>query len=388
MGIDDKIAAMRFLPPLSIVVLALTVAIFGAPRPAGIQFNKVTLDLGASETAAIGDLNNDGKPDVISGEHWYEAPAWTKHKLREVHFESNYVDNFSDLLLDVDGDGLTDVASCSWFQRKIAWWRNPGPKGGLWAETTIETGAPNEFCFLVDLDNDGKTREILTQFGNNKTPLKWFELKDGKFVAHSVSPESYGHGIGAGDVNGDKRTDILTPQGWLEAPADPRQGNWVMHRDWKLESTGFLYVLDVNGDGRNDVVTSHAHDYGIFWLEHPAQPGEWKKTTIDDSWSQAHAMTLVDLDKDGLPDLLTGKRYMAHNGKDPGEKEPLGLYWYQRWKDAPQGKPMWVRHLIDYGTRAGGGMQLPVADIDGDGDLDFVAPGKAGLFLFVNQTKK
>ena len=42
----------------------------------------------------------------------------------------------------------------------------------------------------------------------------------------------------------------------------------------------------------------------------------------------------------------------------------------------------WVRHILHYGGRVGGGMQLPVVDVDGDGDLDIVAPGKGGLFLF------
>lgn len=369
------------------LLLAPLLVLFAAPRPAEIPFEKITLDLGANETAAIADLNNDGKPDIVSGENWYQAPTWRKHPFRQILFENSYVDVFSDLPLDVDGDRYTDIVSCTWFQRKLAWWRNPGPKGGVWQETSIESGAPIEFCFLVDLDNDGKAREVLPQFGNPKAPLKWYEVKDGRFVAHTVSAASYGHGIGAGDINRDGRTDILTPQGWLEAPADPRSPGWVMHSDWKLESTGFMYVADINGDGRNDVLTSMAHDYGIFWLEQPAQPGEWKKAIIDDSWSQSHAMTVVDLNGDGLPDLLTGKRYMAHNGKDPGEKEPLGVYWYERWKDAPPEKPAWVRHVIDYSTRAGGGMQLPVADLDGDGDLDFVAPGKAGLFLFLNRTK-
>ena len=77
-------------------------------------------------------------------------------------------------------------------------------------------------AFLVDLDNDGKAREVLPQFGSNNAPLAWYEYKSGKWIEHKVSDKSYGHGIGAGDVNGDGRTDILTPKGWLEAPADPR----------------------------------------------------------------------------------------------------------------------------------------------------------------------
>ena len=118
-------------------------------------------------------------------------------------------------------------------------------------------------------------------------------------MKHVVSAKSYGHGIGAGDVNGDGRNDILTPEGWFEAPADPRQatGNSI-RRLRAAEPLGFMYVTDVNGDGRNDVVTSHAHDYGIFWFEQGAD-GKWTKHVIDDSWSQAHALTLVDLNGDG-----------------------------------------------------------------------------------------
>jgi hypothetical protein len=92
----------------------------------------------------------------------------------------------------------------------------------------------------------------------------------------------------------------------------------------------------------------------------------------------------VDLNGDGRKDLLTGKRYMAHNGRDPGEREPLGIYWYE-YRPGPGGKGIeWVRHVIDYSTRAGAGMQIAVADPDGDKDLDFAAGGKSGLFLFEN----
>jgi hypothetical protein len=372
------------------VIGAFSVACLSAAsvvtRPPDVPFEKHTLDLGSSESATICDINGDGKLDIVSGENWYEAPRWTKHHFRDIDYASNYIDDLSTVPLDVDGDGHVDLITVGWFSKTIAWWHNPGKTGNKWEEHTMTEGFPVEFAELVDLDNDGKAEEVLPEFGDLKAPLAWYQPDHhGGMAKHIVSPQSYGHGIGAGDVNGDGRNDILTPNGWLEAPKDPKSGNWQFHPDWKLGTLGFMYVADVNGDGRPDIITSNAHNYGIFWLEHKAD-NTWEKHMIDDSWSQPHAVTLVDFHGKHNIGLLTGKRFMAHNGEDPGAREPLGVYWYERLLVPGSSKIEWVKHVVDYGGRAGGGIQIPAVDIDRDGDLDFVVAGKSGLFLFENKT--
>lgn len=375
----------------ALAVLAALTAWSGT-RPAEVLFERHMLDGGAYETCAIGDINKDGRPDIVSGANWYEGPTWIQHPFREIEYYRNATEDLTDLLLDVNGDGYLDVISSASHANKLWWNENPGEhrgkKGGLWNEHLIEAGHSIEFTFLADLDNDGKAREVLPQWGGKqmKDPLAWFEVKDGALIKHGIGARSYGHGIGVGDLNGDGRNDIITPLGWLEAPADPRNGDWTFHAEFDLVSVGYVHVLDVNGDGRNDLVTSMAHDYGVFWMENLGG-GKWKKQMIDDTWSQGHAMTMADINGDGRPDFVTGKRYMAHNGADPGEREPLGIYWYE-YRPRKDGAIEWIKHIVDYGGRAGAGMQIGVADLDGDGDPDLAMGGKTGLFLFENRSRR
>lgn len=376
---------MRFMAAVAFACLLLLSA--GSARSPEILFEKKMLDGGISETCAIGDFNGDGRPDIFSGNAWYENPSWKQHIVRNLKEYGTYLESLSDIALDVDGDGRVDIVSSGWHSKRIWWSRNSGKPGALWEDRVIFEGSPVEFTFLVDLDNDGKRRELLPQFGDDRQPVSWFEIRGGTFVRHAVSPHGYGHGIGAGDVNGDGRSDIITPKGWLEAPADPRQSGWTFHPEFQLGATSFIHVIDVNGDGLADLVTGNAHNYGLFWMEQ--RPDHtWIRHMIDESWSQPHAITLVDLNGDGRPDILTGKRYLAHDGHDPGGREPLGIYWYEYRKSTDGAAVEWSRHVIDYSSRAGGGMDIPVADLDGDGDLDFAVGGKSGLFLFENMTRR
>jgi len=158
-------------------------------------------------------------------------------------------------------------------------------------------------------------------------------------------------------------------------------------KDGKPDHVPQMIVYDVNKDKLPDVITSSAHNYGIFWYEQSRADGKvtWKQHLIDDSWSQAHTLALADINGDGTPDLITGKRFMAHNGSDPDENGKLGVYWYE----LKRGKiPTWTKHVISYDEGIGSGVELCAVDLDKDGDIDVIVTGKwGGPVWFENKRK-
>src|SRR5262245_59649542 len=164
---------------MRVSVVLLTMLLLAPRRTADVAFTIHQLDTAQSETAALADVNNDGRLDIISAESWYEAPSWTKHRIRAIPVTNNYVDDFSDLPVDVDGDGYVDLVQIGYFARRIVWLRNPGRTDAPWQETLIDAIGPTEFAFLVDLDNDAKRAELLPEFTSQMERLSWYEIRNG-----------------------------------------------------------------------------------------------------------------------------------------------------------------------------------------------------------------
>ncbi len=145
-----------------------------------------------------------------------------------------------------------------------------------------------------------------------------------------------------------------------------------------------MIVADVNGDGLADLIVGRAHSYGLDWWQQRKRAdgtSEWIRHAIDPENSQYHDLQWADIDGDGKPELVTGKRFRAHCGNDPGEFDDVGLYYF-KWTGSGFSK-----QVVSYGPPGVGkgcGIQFALADLRGTGRLDIVAPGKEGLYLFKN----
>jgi hypothetical protein len=358
-----------------------------------LRFRKVLIADERFESAAFIDVDGNGVLDIVSGEWWYEGPAFKKrHRIGAVRPEGEYFCDFSNIPLDIAGKGRTDYVTGSWWS-PLVWRENPGAPDKEWPLHEIDKPGAIERPCAWDVDGDGVVEIVPNCPGS---PLAIYKLDrdangrgQGSFTKTVIGGPDFrqGHGLGCGDIAGNGRMDLVLPAGWLEAPPDPYRGEWKWHGDefaLMPQASVPILVVDVTGNGVNDLIVGGGHCYGLDWWEHRRDGArhEWTRHPIDPFNSQYHDMKWMDIDGDGATELVTGKRYRAHCGNDPGEFDDYGAYYF-KWTGEG-----FAKQVIDYGpTRTGKGLGIyfDTADLTGNGLPDILAPGKDGLYILYNE---
>jgi hypothetical protein len=378
-----------------------------------VSFNKIELLTDyISEGATIGDLDNDGNQDVIAGNLWWKGPDFEKsYSMAPVKTFpitgpglEGYSTNFFSFTENINDDKWLDLLQVGLEGTDSYWIKNPGQHSFKSSNTSnqlekmkAQNHVGNESPQFIDIIG-GLTKELLA-FSKGYITLgivndigsTWKVLPISHYIENQLP-----HGLGAGDINMDGKMDILEKSGWWEQPK-----NWDLKTTWKFHSFPFapdqggaqMFAYDMDGDGDNDVITSlNAHSYGLTWYEqiksgneisfiaHQIMKNENLKNDYGISFSQLHSLTLADLDNDGIQDLITGKCFYAHNGRDPGGKDPAVLYWFKTQRNN-NGTVDMIPYLID--DNSGVGRQISTGDLNKDGKMDIVVSNKKGVFAFV-----
>jgi hypothetical protein len=352
--------------------------------------------------AAAADINHDGIMDIVSGPFYYLGPDYTERSEFTAARTYNPSDQFSQGMVcfayDVTGDGWPDIIMQD--QRPVYLYVNPRGESRRWDRYKIIDHVTTELILLKDIEGDGK-REVLFGDGNGLAYAKPDPANPtAPWLITRISGQGGAnvHGMGVGDINGDGRMDVVGPSGWWEQPPKGvKQDTWKFHPENFSTGGAEIGVYDVNGDGLNDVVTSiAAHGFGLAWFEQKRDKdgnisfvrhdimGDYSTTNAGNvTFSEPHACVYADIDGDGIPDIIVGKRLYSHleTYTDPDPYGPAVLYWYRTVRDSSApGGARFVPELIH--NRSGVGSHLEAVDLNNDGAMDIITSVNKGTFIF------
>lgn len=284
---------------------------------------------------------------------------------------------------DFNGDGLLDLVT-GWEEGGVVRvCLNPGPGkcSRKWPAVTVGKVRSVEDAVPVDLDGNNRLDVVSSCEGSNRTIYFHWAPEDRNLLldegAWKTVPLAPSRDLMAwmfcvpADVDRDGRVDLLAggksqgaAVGWWQAPPDPRDtGSWTWHR---LRDAGWimsLFWVDMDLDGRRDVVVSDRKGgtRGCYWLGNPGarhrDPSAWKPSFLGARDRECMFLTLHTPEESRLPEgfLAAKPRDIIHFRRSRAEES------------------RWEARSIEYSDIHGTAKAVAVGDVDLDGKPDLVA---------------
>ena len=322
---------------------------------------------------AFGDVDGDGRKDILSGVHWYQNPgdnlldSWTQNDFP--------ADMHAILLTDVDGDALPDVIAQKQEQELSVYWLEP-TSAAAQAWNSVKIGeVPSASHDLgaqgyrtAQLEAGGK-EEVIISSGNG---IYYFRVPAtpgaGNWPRVHVNGDPSDEGFAVDDVDRDGQLDIAATTGdakgvvWYKNPGNGA-ATWTGYQIGDFDEALFpdrTELADLNGDGRLDIIVTEENgadsDAQIYWWEQPASATapNWTRRLITEQ-ATTNSLDVADMDNDGDMDVILAE----HRGS-----KTLSI-----WANSGQGA--FTEQIVSTGRESHLGGQT--VDIDGDGDLDIVS---------------
>ena len=332
----------------------------------------------ATENIASGDINSDGKQDVVVGGKsallWYEnngsGTSWTPRPIASGWFG----DGSQIVAEDINGDGRKDVvAGQDSTAEKVVWFENSGTN---WLAHDMTTDIHCHDLVFADIDSDGQLDGACNDQHADK--IVWLrEPSDPTTLWETRVIDNVG-AMGAkwADIDGDGRPDLVAGRSWYKNPGDlsspwDRYSYTAKTSGYGFDNYEIISIIDLNQDGRLDIfATLFAESTGgkVWAFIAPDDPTtqSWAEVLVDsEPLFGVHSQVTVDFDGSGVPQIMVGES--NYGGWNFGPNTDAQIYIYRLLGPATDPNS-WQRTAID----AIGTHEAVAVDVNSDGRPDIV----------------